>query len=84
MTGYVSSLAALLLKGAVLLLLANEVRGLVLAAPVLYGMYEAGGTWMALWVGFCTLAGIAVSVVAPLYIAKRFRLFELASPQRAR
>jgi hypothetical protein len=26
-------------------------------------MYQAGGTWMALWIGFCSLAGILISVV---------------------
>ena len=55
------------------MLVANEVRGLILAAPVLYGMYEAGGTIMAIWIGFCSLAGIAISVFAPLIVAKKLK-----------
>lgn len=67
-------LGGLLVKAGIVALVFNEVRGLVLAAPVLYGMYVAGGTWMALWLGFCSLAGIALSVIAPLYVAKKFKL----------
>ena len=64
----------LLLKAGLGLLVVNEVRGLVLAAPVLYGMYEAGGTTMAVWLGVCSLAGIALSVLGPLIVAKRLKL----------
>ena len=35
---------------------------------------------MALWIGFCSLAGIFLSVVAPLFIARKFKLI----PVRAR
>ena len=66
-------LDALLKLGAVALVL-NEIRGLVLAVPVLYGMYQAGGTLMAIWLGICSLAGIALSVVGPLFVARRFGL----------
>ena len=55
------------------MLVANEVRGLVLAAPVIYGIYEAGDTLMAIWISFCSLAGIAISVVATLFVAKRLK-----------
>ena len=64
----------LLLKAGLGLLLANEVRGLVLAAPILYGMYQAGGTAMAVWLGACSLAGIALSVFGPLLVAKKLKL----------
>ena len=67
-------LGALLVKAGIVALVFNEVRGLVLAAPVLYGMYAAGGTWMALWLGFCSLAGIGLSVVAPIFLARRLKL----------
>ena len=50
---------------------ANEVRGAALAVPVLWAMYESGGTWMAIWLGICSLAGIAISVCAP-WFAYRF------------
>lgn len=53
------------------LLVANEIRGLILAVPVMVAMWQAGGTMMALWLGFCCLAGIALSVLVPLWVANR-------------
>jgi hypothetical protein len=53
-----------------LVLLANEIRGAILAVPVLYAMAQAD-TWLALWVGFCSLAGIALSVIVPLWIWRK-------------
>ena len=70
----IAILTRLLVKAGLAALLANEVRGFVLAAPVLYGMYEAGGTIMAIWLGVCSLAGIALSVVAPVFVARKFKL----------
>ena len=64
----------LIVKAGLGLLVANEVRGIVLAGPVLYGMYEAGGTAMAVWLAFCSLSGIALSVFAPLFLARKFKL----------
>ena len=74
MGAHITMIAGLLVKAGLALLLANEVRGLVLAAPVLYGMYQAGGTLMAIWLGICSLAGIALSVVGPLFIARKLKL----------
>ena len=74
MTELFSALAGLLVKVGIVALIANEVRGLILAAPVLYGMYAAGGTAMALWLGFCALAGIALSVALPLVVARKLKL----------
>ena len=54
-----------------LALVINEVRGLVLAAPIIYALYQSGGTLMAWWLAFCALAGIALSVIVPAYVAKR-------------
>jgi hypothetical protein len=62
------------MKAGLAALVANEVRGLILAGPVLYELYEAGGTAMAAWLAFCSLAGIALSVVGPLFVAKKFKL----------
>jgi hypothetical protein len=64
---------ALRLVGAVawIALVLNEIRGVILAVPVLWAMYQSGGTLMALWVGFCSLAGIALSVIVPALIARR-------------
>jgi hypothetical protein len=70
----ISTLVGLFVKAGLAPLLANEIRGFVVAAPVLYGMYEAGGTLMAIWLGICSLAGIALSVVGPLLVARRFEL----------
>lgn len=64
----------LLVKAGLGLLVANEIRGLILAGPVLYGLYEAGGTAMAIWLAFCSLAGIALSVFVPLLVARKFKL----------
>jgi hypothetical protein len=69
-----STLAGLLVKVGLVALVANEVRGFVLAAPVLYGMYLSGGTVMALWLGFCSLAGIFLSVAVPLFVARKLKL----------
>jgi len=83
MSDVFSTFIALLLKSGMVLLAANEVRGLVLTAPVFYGMYQAGGTLVAIWLGICSLSGIALSVVVPLFVARKFNLFELASARRA-
>ena len=80
MPASLSSFLAMLCKASALLLVANEVRGLILAAPVLYGMYQAGGSLMAIWLGFCSLAGIALSVIVPMLAAAR--LSRLVRPAR--
>jgi hypothetical protein len=71
---FISTFLGVLLKGGFLALVVNEVRGIALAGPVLYGMYKAGDSGMALWIGFCSLAGIAISVIAPVLIARKFKL----------
>jgi len=73
MAVFFSSVADASLKAAIVPLVANEVRGLILVGPVLYGMYESGGNAMALWIGFCSLCGIALSVAAPLFLARKLR-----------
>ncbi len=74
-----STLAGLLVKAGIVALVANEIRGFVLAAPVLYGMYLSGGTMTALWVGACSLAGIFLSIAAPVFVARKLKLL----PSRA-
>lgn len=73
MSGSLSLFVAWSLKAGAVLLLFNEVRGLVLAAPILYGIYQTGGSLMAIWIGFCSLAGIALSVILPLLAAGRLQ-----------
>ena len=68
------NIVRLLVKAGLGLLVANEIRGFILAGPVLYGLYQAGGTAMAIWLAFCSLAGIALSVFVPLLIARKFKL----------
>ncbi|WP_369025481.1 hypothetical protein [Qipengyuania sp. RANM35] len=63
-------LSALLKIGAVAFIL-NEVRGLILAAPVLYGLYLSGGTPMAIYLAACSLGGIALSVIVPIIAVKK-------------
>jgi hypothetical protein len=75
MSATLSTLLAAFLKIGWVALIFNEVRGVVLAVPVLYGMYQAGGSWMAIWIGFCSLMGIALSVVVPLFAARKFERF---------
>lgn len=68
------NIARLLVKLGLAALVANEVRGLILAGPVLYGLYQSGGTAMAMWLAFCSLAGIALSVIGPLFVARKLKL----------
>ncbi len=65
----------LLGKAFAILLVANEVRGVILTAPVFYGLYQAGGTLMAIWMAICSLGGIALSVLVPLFAAKKLKKF---------
>jgi hypothetical protein len=73
MSGSLSLLLAALLKVGAALIVVNEVRGLIMTAPVFYGIYQAGGSLMAIWLGFCSLAGIALSVIVPLFAAARLK-----------
>ncbi len=79
-------LISLLLKAGAGFVAVNEIRGLILAGPVIYGMYEAGGTAMAIWLGICSLGGIALSVIVPLIAAKKIKKFADArfGPQLAK
>jgi hypothetical protein len=69
-----SSLLQTCLKAGAFALVANEIRGIALAAPVLISMYERGGTWMTLWLGFSALVGIAVSVAIPALALHKLRV----------
>ena len=56
-----------------LALVANEIRGLIMAAPVIYGLWLSGGTLMAWWIAICSLGGIALSVIVPVWAWKKWR-----------
>lgn len=75
MSGLLTYLLEICLKLGAVLVVANEVRGLILTAPVFYGIYQAGGTLAAIWLGICSLGGIALSVVVPLFAARRLKNF---------
>ena len=75
MTATLHMFLAAFLKIGIVAFVLNEVRGLVLAAPVLYGLYLSGGTPMAIWLAFCSLAGIALSVIVPVFAYKKLDKF---------
>lgn len=52
-------------------LVLNEVRGLILAGPVMLALYQSGGTLMAIWLAFCSLVGIGLSVFVPLWVVRK-------------
>ena len=68
-----STLGSMLLKVGAVAFVFNEIRGVILAVPVLWGMYEAGGTWMAIWLGISSLGGIALSVIVPVFAARKIK-----------
>ncbi len=70
--------AAMLLKVGFVLFAANEIRGAILAGPVLYGIYQSGGTLVAIWLGVCSLGGIALSVIVPLVVARKVKRYSAA------
>ena len=78
----IQQLVDLALKFGTLLVVANEIRGVVLSAPVFYGIYQAGGSAAAIWLGICSLAGIALSVIVPVFAARRLKSY-MAGKQAA-
>jgi len=72
-----SPLLDVIAKAFAVLLVANEIRGIILTAPVFYGLYQAGGSLMAIWMAICSLGGIALSVVVPLFAAKKLKRFAI-------
>jgi hypothetical protein len=83
MSSTASTLIDIALKSALVMLVLNEVRGFVLAVPVLYAMYLAGGSLMAIWLGFCSLSGIALSVIVPAVATRRFGLLKRLGARQA-
>ncbi|MEP5937523.1 MAG: hypothetical protein ABJ239_04290 [Erythrobacter sp.] len=73
MSATLSTFLGLFFKAGFVALIFNEVRGVVLAVPVLYAMYQSGGSAMAIWLGVCSLGGIALSVIVPIFAAKKLK-----------
>ena len=75
MSATLSSFLGLFFKAGWLALIFNEIRGVVMAVPVIVAMYQSGGSAMAIWLGVCSLAGIALSVIVPIFAAKKLQNF---------
>jgi hypothetical protein len=73
MSATLSTFLGLFFKAGFLALIFNEVRGVILALPVLYAMYQSGGSAMAIWLGICSLGGIALSVIVPIIAARKLK-----------
>lgn len=71
MTSSVALFLNSILKIGAIVVIFNELRGLILAGPVIYAMYQAGGTLTAIWLGLCSLGGIALSVIVPIVVARK-------------
>jgi len=78
MPNAISTLVSALLSLGAAALALNELRGVILAGPVLYGIYQSGNSLIAVWLGFCTLGGIAISVAATTIAARKLRSIALA------
>lgn len=69
---------AWLLKFGAVALVVNEIRGLILVAPVMYGLWMSGGTPMAIWIAVCSLGGIALSVIVPIFAMRKLNRYVAA------
>ncbi|MDZ4306989.1 hypothetical protein [Allopontixanthobacter sp.] len=83
MTNALTVLIELFLKIGAAAIAVNEIRGLIMAGPVIYAIYESGGTLTAIWIGICSLGGIALSVIVPLFAATKIRKYADAHLGRA-
>ena len=68
-----SNLLRALLSAGGLLLIFNEIRGLLVSIPVMLALYQSGGTLMAWWIALCSLGGIALSVIVPAWLLRKVR-----------
>ena len=66
-----ASVKSILAKFAAVALIANEVRSFVIAAPIMLMLWHSGGTLMAIWLVFCSMVSIMISVIVPIIVAKR-------------
>lgn len=61
------------LKCALVVWVGRQIVGMLTAGPVLIALWQSGGTLMAWWLGFCSLAGIVLSVVVPVWIYRKVK-----------
>ena len=66
-----ASVKSILAKFLSVALIANEVRGFVIAAPVMLMLLHRGGTLMAIWLVFYSMVSIIISVIVSIIVAKR-------------
>ena len=62
-----------LLQVAALLLVLNEIRGVIMSLPVLYGMMQLGGDTWALVMAISYLIGLAISVWVPIRVYRKLK-----------
>lgn len=51
----------------------RNIVGLIATIPIFTAMIEAGGTLMAIWVGLCSLAGVALNIGLPWLAYRKLR-----------
>jgi hypothetical protein len=83
MTAELSSLLGHLLRAGGFLLVLNEIRGLVMAGPVLWALVQAGGTLAAVYAAVCSLLGILASVLVPLFGLRKLDKMRLRAISQA-
>ena len=81
MTRKAHNILRAILKAAAVLVALNEVRGIVMAAPVFYAMYQSGGSLMAIWLGVSSLLGIAASVIIPMLAIRKLESIPIKAGQ---
>lgn len=67
-----SKLKKLVTVGGLLLVL-NEIRGIVMAAPVFLALFQTGNSEVETVAAIAMLMGILLSVIVPIVLAKRAR-----------
>ena len=70
-------------KGGIAALILNEIRGLIMAGPVLYAAWLAGGTWASVMIALFALACIAASVLVPWWAVRWFVKRAKKNPRRS-
>ncbi|WP_057882923.1 hypothetical protein [Tsuneonella troitsensis] len=83
MTAELSSLLGHLLRAGGFLLVLNEIRGLVMAGPVLWALVQAGCTLAAVYAAVCSLLGILASVLIPLFGLRKLDKMRLRAISQA-
>lgn len=73
-----------IVRGGIAALLINEVRGLMMAGPVLYALWLGGGIYASVMTALFALACIALSVLIPWWAVRWFLKRAKRTPAEAR